>query len=127
MCIRDRPCTVYAGVMQVQGQDIRGNQDNVAEDSIRGGAWMMSIPWYLHKPLTARQGRQMLATLIYMLDLKQRGRRSEAYREAVDYINRCAAGGGCLQGGSWHNKNLPKQYNEARIDIVIGRGITFVP
>jgi RHS repeat-associated protein len=116
------PGNDYRGVIQIQGQDINPKTNPGAVDDTLSWNWSRSAP------LRTAEALVELERLYTSLNSSQRKRRDQAYLKAVDFINRAKAAGGVPpKSYSFQNKSLPSKFDEARIDIVINKGVNLVP
>ena len=124
------PCTRYAGVIQIQGNDLLQKEGRV-EDS--HGGFMLSSAWDQEWPLSAAEARSRLAMLMMTLSRDEKLNRYStspnelsAYERAVRYTFSCAANNGCdPPGRGFTNNKYEGIYNAPRIDMVISVGRNF--
>jgi len=105
---------LYRGVVQAQGNDIK--QD--------GG---YTCSWAQDIPVTAQEGLDFLAKIKGQCNDSQKEQRNTAFVKARRFIRNAAEKGGVLpekSSISFFNRD-PKPKN-ARVDIAIASGLTFV-
>lgn len=100
----------YRGRLQIQGSDMRRGE--------------ISWPWAQSVPLKKLIALAQLAILWGQLSKSEQNLRTEAYPDAQKFIQ----GGPYAIHRSWTFQNyvLPKKYKDARIDVVINKGVSFV-
>ena len=114
---------IYRGSVQAQGSDINfGNRVVDLGDGVKGNKDTISWRWSQITPLSAEEGINALNLINSKLDPTQKDNRATAFPKAIDYINRCRAGGGCPSTNgsqSFYGKN------NTRVDVVINAGTNF--
>jgi RHS repeat-associated protein len=125
-------CTIYSGVIQIQGDDITGTTSGAVPDKA-GQGYMISQAWYLNRPLTAPEARSRLAALMMVLTYEQKMNRYStqvnslsAYEKAVRLTYECQSNGGCLPLNiSYKNPEFKDKRFAPRIDMIISAGKNF--
>ena len=105
---------LYRGAVQAQGDDI--TQD--------GG---YTCSWAQNTPVTVQEGLKFLAKIEGQCNASQKEQRNIAFAKARRFINNAAKDGGVVpekSSISFYNRD-PKPKN-ARVDIAIASGLTFV-
>ena len=114
----------FRGSIQAQGPDISYPRTPRTDlgDGVFGSADTVSKAWADRIPLTANEGIDYVNTVQSKLTQTQQNNRIQAFARAIDFINRCRAGGGCTPPGI----SIPG-INGTRVDVVINAGNNFVP
>ena len=109
------PETPYRGRLQAQGEDIRKN----------GG---YSYPWAQNTPVTDEEGLLFLSKIESQCSEPQYIQRKQAFAKARRFINNASKEGGVGPESQPHSfQDNKRKIKDARVDIEIGSGLTFVP
>jgi hypothetical protein len=101
-------------VIQVQGKDMGGAQ--------------LSRPWARPQPVSAAEGRAWLAELQAECSRAQRKEREKAFKKAIRFINQVEQLGGVTPEAQPQSFRDPRSsFSDARVDIEIRTGRTFLP
>lgn len=89
----------------------------------QGGGLEASVGIISVNPITLTDGNVGLSQLFDGLTYSQRGERGASFRDASDYLSRCAEGGGCAPSD---RSFYAKRGSDIRVDVVIQAGRNFV-
>lgn len=107
------PTKPYRGVIQVQGQDMTPQ---------------LSEPWARTTPVRANEGLTWLVLLEGRCTSDQRRHRLRAFKKARRFIDNAAKLGGVTPESQPQSFQDPtSEVRDARVDIEIRAGLTFVP
>jgi hypothetical protein len=105
----------YRGSVQAQGDDI--NED---------GGYTHS--WARDTPVTDEEGLRFLGKIKEQCNDSQKKERSSAFVRAENFIRNASQNGGVSPESQPHSFQNPKRtISNARVDIEIRKGLTFVP
>jgi len=107
----------YRGRVQAQGADIDINQ--------KGG---YSQSWARSEPITDVEGLNFLAKIEGQCSKAQKKERESLFKRARRFVQNAGKAGGVLPEAQPHRFEDPKRtIPDARVEIEIHSGITFVP
>ncbi|MBD2505161.1 hypothetical protein H6G83_31935 [Anabaena azotica FACHB-119] len=105
----------YRGRVQAQGDDISQN----------GG---YSYSWARMTPVTEQEGLSFIATIQAQCNKSQQAERQQAFSKAKRFVQNASKQGGIGPEAQPHSfKNTKRTVDNARVDIEIASGLTFVP
>jgi hypothetical protein len=107
--------TPYRGRLQAQGEDIKKD----------GG---YSYPWAQNIPVTDEEGLLFLSKIELQCSESQHAQRKQAFAKAKRFINNASKEGGVGPESQPHSfQDSKRRIKDARVDIEISIGLTFVP
>ncbi len=105
----------YRGRVQAQGDDIEHD----------GG---YSCPWAQDQPVSDRDGLSFLAKIEEQCSESQKAERKQAFVKAKRFVNNASKQGGVSPESQPHSfQDIRRTVKNARVDIEIRSGLTFVP
>jgi len=128
----DNPPKRHAGVLQVQGADIKESPPDPAVVTRSGYTFSndtLSWSWSQPSPLGGVTALEMLSGFVNtygLLNSQQKGIRKPAFVQASQFIVNAMTAGGTGPTTRSYNANYPR-VPDARVDIEVKSGLAFVP